>query len=221
MLENIDAVIFDLDGTLVDSMWLWPTVDEEFMKKYHLVKPDRFHEDMEGMSYTETSQFFKDIFNLEQSIEEIQKEWLEMTLQKYIEEVPLKPGAFDFIIELHSRKIKLGIATSNSRELVNATLKARNIEQYFTSVRTSCEVEAGKPSPAVYLKVAEDLNVIPSKCLVFEDVPKGILAGKNAGMIVCAIDDEFTRPQEKKKKQLADYYIQSYYDIKSNTYEVL
>ncbi|MFR9064078.1 MAG: HAD family hydrolase [[Clostridium] scindens] len=80
---------------------------------------------------------------------------------------------------------------------------------------------AGKPSPDVYLLVAKEMGVHPEICLVFEDVPMGILAGKNAGMRVCAVDDDFSRPQEDKKKKLADYYIQDYYDIKKETYEVL
>ena len=73
----------------------------------------------------------------------------------------------------------------------------------------------------MYLNVARDLGVAPEKCLVFEDVSNGILAGKNAGMKVCAVDDRFSRPQEAKKRELADYYIQDYDDIKNNTYEVL
>ena len=104
---------------------------------------------------------------------------------------------------------------------METTLKALHIEELFDSVRTSCEVSAGKPAPDVYLKVAEDLQVNPENCLVFEDVPMGILAGKNAGMTVCGVDDEFSRPQEEKKKELADYYICDYDDIKNQTYEVL
>ena len=86
-------------------------------------------------------------------------------------------------------------------------------------MRTSCEVSAGKPAPDVYLKVAEDLQVDPASCLVFEDIPNGILAGKNAGMEVCAVDDEFSRPLEQEKKRLADYFIHDFNDIFRHTYE--
>ena len=116
---------------------------------------------------------------------------------------------------------KIGIATSNGRTLVEDTLKALGIEQYFDSVRTSCEAGKGKPAPDVYLLVADEMGVAPGRCLVFEDVPMGILAGKNAGMKVCAVDDEFSRVQEEKKRSLADFYIYSYNDIKNETYEVL
>ena len=83
------------------------------------------------------------------------------------------------------------------------------------------EAGAGKPAPDVYLMVAGELAVEPERCLVFEDVPMGILAGKNAGMRVCAVEDDFSRPQEEKKRKLADYYIQDYDDIEKETYEVL
>ncbi|MGO5052277.1 HAD family hydrolase [Lachnospiraceae bacterium LCP25S3_G4] len=221
MLNNIEAVIFDLDGTLVDSMWIWPAVDDLFLKKYSLVMPEDFHKTMEGMSYTETSVLFKETFHLPQTIQEIQKEWEIMTLKKYTEEVPLKRGVKEFLISMKQQGIKLGIATSNSKVLVDATLKARGVEHYFNSVRTACEVGAGKPAPDVYLKVAADLEVDPTKCLVFEDVPNGILAGKNAGMKVCAVADEFSKPQEEKKKKLAHYFIQDFDDLRKNTYEVL
>ena len=143
-----------------------------------------------------------------------------MTMELYASKVPFKPGAREFLEQMQEQGILMGIATSNARELVDAVLKALHAEEFFTSVRTACEVAAGKPAPDVYLKVAEDLNVDPKDCLVFEDVPKGIEAALNAGMTVCAVDDEFSRPDEAEKKRLADYFIHDYYDIKNNTYEV-
>lgn len=222
MLEGIDAVIFDMDGSLIDSMWIWPAVDDEFLEKYQLKKPVDFHKKMEGMSYTETAQLFLSEFPaLALTVEEVKQEWLAMTLHKYTTEVRLKEGVQEFILYMKERGCKLGIATSNARELVDAVLEALEIRELFDSVHTSCEVQAGKPAPDVYLLVAGDLQAEPAKCLVFEDVPMGILAGKNAGMIVCGVDDEYSRPQEAKKKELADYYIQNYRDIKDQTYEVL
>jgi beta-phosphoglucomutase-like phosphatase (HAD superfamily) len=122
---------------------------------------------------------------------------------------------------LFNAGIKLGISSSNSIELVIATLEALNVRHFFKAVHTSCEVKSGKPCPDVYLLSAADLNVSPEKCLVFEDVPMGIMAGKNAGMRVCAIDDEFSRNQEATKRELADFYIKDYNDIIKSTYEVL
>ncbi len=222
MLKDIEAVIFDMDGTLIDSMWIWPSIDEDFFEKYSLVEPKNFHEDIEGMSYTEVVQFFLEAFpTLKQTPQQIMDEWTEMAHERYIKEAPLKEGAYEFILEMRRQGKKIGIATSNGRTLVEDTLKALGVTEYFDVVRTACEAGKGKPAPDVYLLVAEEMGVSPKRCLVFEDVPMGILAGKNAGMKVCAIDDEFSRIQEEKKKSLADYYIYSYDDIRNETYEVL
>jgi len=222
MLTNIDAVIFDIDGTLVDSMHVWTDIDDIFLEKYHLEEPENFHEGMEGKSYSETAQYFLDLFpELPHTKQELEDEWHEMAFEIYTKELQLKKGAYDFIVDMHKVGIKLGIATSNSRDLAEGLLMNTGVWQYLDAVWTSDEAKAGKPAPDVYLKVAESLGVKPERCLVFEDVPNGILAGINAGMKVCAVEDPFSKPQEERKKELADYYIQDYDDIKNNTYEVL
>lgn len=216
IMKNTDAVLFDMDGTLIDSMWVWDTVDKEFYERYGLTEPDDFYEQMEGKSFTEVAKLYLDAFpEIPFTLEELQQEWTRMAYEKYTTEVPLKEGVREFITSLKERNVKLGIGTSNGRELVDATLQALDIEQYFDSVHTSCEVETGKPSPDIYLLVAEDLGVDPSRCLVFEDVPNGILAGKNAGMRTCAVYDQYSRDQEDKKKEMADYYIDSYMELGS------
>ena len=222
MLEGIDGIIFDMDGTLLDSMWIWPSIDDDYLKKYCLKKPERFHESMEGMSYSEVAQFFMDTFpELSCTRQVIMDEWLLMAREKYRTQVSLKKGAERFISRMRSQGKKIGIATSNARELTDDALLALQIGGLFDVVRTAGEAGAVKPAPDVYLMVAGELEVEPERCLVFEDVPMGILAGKNAGMRVCAVEDDFSRPQEEKKRKLADYYIQDYDDIEKETYEVL
>lgn len=222
LLDNIEAVIFDLDGTLLDSMWVWKAVDDDYLEKYSLVIPEHFHSDIEGKSYSETAQYFLDIFPvLTCTVEEIMAEWTELAYDKYIHEVQMKPGALAFIKHLHQSGKKLGIATSSTRVLVDPTLQALGIQHYFHAVRTSCEALKGKPEPDVYLQVAEKMAVSPDCCLVFEDVPMGILAGKRAGMMVCGVEDAFSRAQVAKKKELADYYMNSYEELLDGIYEVL
>lgn len=222
MLKDIEAIIFDVDGTLIDSMWIWENIDELFLEKYNLEKPEGFHEGMEGKSYSETAQYFLDLFpELPHTREEIEAEWHQMAFEIYTTKIQLKKGAFDFIKEMRDAGKKLGIATSNERDLAEGVLIHNKVFDYFDSVWTSDEAKAGKPAPDVYLKVAESLGVAPERCLVFEDVPKGIMAGKNAGMKVCAVEDAFSKPQNDLKRELADFYIQDYDDIKNKTYEVL
>lgn len=222
MLENVKAVIFDLDGTLADSMWVWTSVDHDYIKEYNLVVPETFYDEMEGMSFTETAQYFLDTFpQITLSLEELKQAWVTMAEEKYRHEVVLKKGIRKFLAELKEKEILVGMATSNSRVLAEGILESNDIRKYFDTIWTSCDVKAGKPAPDVYLKVAEELGVSPQDCLVFEDVPMGILAGKNAGMKVCAVEDTFSAHQREKKRELADYYIRDYDDIKAKSYEVL
>lgn len=221
MLDNIKAVIFDMDGTLIDSMWMWRDIDIEYLSRYGIELPQTLQKEIEGKSFTETATYFKETFNLPNSIEEIKAEWNEMARDKYENSVPPKKGVIDFLKYLKKNNIKTGIATSNSKELVAAAMLSNNMKEYFDVIVTACEVNKGKPSPDIYLEVASRLNEDVSSCLVFEDVPMGILAGKNANMKTCAVYDEFSKHMDNEKRELADYYIDSYDDILSGKYEVL
>lgn len=214
MLKNKKAVIFDLDGTLVDSMWMWKAIDIEYLGKFGIALPPTLQKDIEGMSFSETAVYFKETFQIPDSLEKIKADWNCMAYEKYTKEVSLKKGAKEFLVYCKKNAIKIGIATSNSRELVDATLEALKIRDYFDCVMTACEVAKGKPAPDIYLAVAESVGVEPSECLVFEDIEMGILAGKNAGMEVCAVEDEFSMNQIELKQKLADYYIKDYLEIK-------
>ncbi|EOS26197.1 HAD hydrolase, family IA [Lachnospiraceae bacterium 3-1] len=213
MLKGIQSVIFDLDGTLVDSMWLWHDIDVEFLEQRGLTLPETYQTEIEGMSFTETARYTKELFHLSESVEELKEIWNRMAIEKYTYEVKFKPGAEEFLRYCKDRNISVGIATSNSRELVGAVAKSLHFEYYIQEIVTACEVKRGKPAPDVYLEAASRLKVQPKHCLVFEDVPMGILAGKEAGMKVCAVEDAFSFAQQEEKKKLADYYIADYYEI--------
>ena len=212
-LNGKKAVLFDLDGTLVDSMWMWKSIDIEYLARFGYDCPEDLQKSIEGMSFSETAVYFKERFSIPDTLEQMKADWTQMSIDKYRYEVPLKPGAGEFLKELKRRGIKTGIATSNGREMVDAVLKALQIEEYFDVVTTACEVAAGKPAPDIYLKVAETLGAAPEDCLVFEDVPAGILAGKRAGMEVCAVEDDFSLSMTEEKKKLADYYIKDYDEL--------
>ena len=210
MLSHKKAVIFDLDGSLVDSMWIWEDIDREFLGARGLELPEDYQDKIEGMSFTETAAYSVERFGLSESVEELKGIWNEMALEKYAQEVPFKPGAEAFLAYCKAHGIRMGIATSNSRELVNAVSRSLHMERYIDIIVTACDVNRGKPAPDVYLEAARRLSVLPEECLVFEDVPAGILAGKNAGMSVCAVEDEFSSKLRSKKQELADFYISDY-----------
>jgi HAD superfamily hydrolase (TIGR01509 family) len=209
MLKDIEAVIFDLDGTLVDSMWMWRSIDIEYLARFGIEMPPELQSCIEGKSFSETALYFKERFQIPDSLEQIKSNWNEMAWEKYESEVPLKEGVTELLQYLKHEGIPTGIATSNSRELVELIVRKHGIEDYFSSIRTSCEVAKGKPSPDIYLLVAEDLGVAPEHCLVFEDVLQGVMAGKNANMKVCAVYDEYSEKDQEEKIKLSDYYVHS------------
>ncbi len=221
MLENKKAVIFDMDGTLVDSMWIWKEIDVRFLGKYGLTVPEGLNDALEGYSFHETAVYFKEHFPLPLTIEEIKSIWNEMAAKMYETEIPLKDGAKEFIAKLKEKNMPLGIATSNSRELAKVCLRSNGIIDAFDYICTSDEVPRRKPEPDVYLYTAEKLKTKPEEILVFEDIPYGLLAGKRAHMETCAVKDPYSERSMKEKLELADYYIESYYDILNGTYRVL
>ena len=214
MIEHIQAVIFDIDGTLVDSMGVWYDIDVEYFKLLGIPMPPTLQKDIEGMSFTETAVYFKETFQLtEKTIDDIKLDWIRMAHEKYLYEIKSKPGAKEFIKFLKEKGIKTGCATSNEKSLAMAALQPHGWSDKMNSVRTACEVCKGKPAPDIYLKVAEDLGVKPENCLVFEDIPNGMRAGKAAGMTVIGVEDEGAKKYRSEIDEICDYFITDYYDM--------
>lgn len=195
----IKAVIFDLDGSMVDSMWIWRSIDIEYLGRFGIALPDKLQADIEGMSFSETAAYFKERFALPDSLEQIKEDWNRMAWDKYEREVPLKKGVKELLDYCKANGILLGIATSNSRQLVETVVRAHHLESYFDCIMTACEVEKGKPAPDIYLAVSDTLKVSPADCLVFEDIVPGIQAGIAAGMKVCAVYDQYSAYQMMRK----------------------
>lgn len=213
MYKDIKAVIFDVDGTLIDSMWIWKQVDIEFLGKRGIELPERLQSDIEGMSYSETAIYFKARFDLPESLEEIKEEWRVMAEDYYKTHIKLKSGVKEFLQLLYDKGYTIGIATSNSRELVDHMLNNHGIAKYFSKIRTSCEVEKGKPYPDVYLKVAEDMGIEPRHIVVFEDTIAGVMAAKSAGMKVFAMADETSAESKDKLIEMTEGYIYSFEEV--------
>ena len=213
LLKNKSAVLFDMDGTLIDSMGLWKSIDIEYLGNAGIELPENLQSEIEGMSFSETAVYFKNRFKFEASVETIMDDWNRMAFKKYSEEVQFKPGALDFLKALKKLGIKTAIASSNSRHLIESAMQHLNALEYFDVIVTACEAGAGKPAPDIYLLAASKLGVSSKQCLVFEDISMGIMAGKSAGMEVVAVEDSYSADQRDKKFELSDYYINDYFDI--------
>lgn len=221
MIEHIQAVIFDIDGTLVDSMGVWYDIDVEYFQVLGIPMPVTLQKDIEGMGFTETAVYFKETFHLEdKSVEDIKLDWVRMAHEKYLYEIQAKPGVKEYVSFLKEKGLKIGVATSNEKSLAIAALQPHGLLEKVDSVRTACEVAKGKPSPDIYLKVAEDLGVAPENCLVFEDIPNGMRAGKAAGMTVIGVEDERALKYREEILGICDEYIKDYYDMLEGKIEV-
>ena len=213
MLRDINAAIFDLDGTLVDSMMIWEQIDIDYLKEKGYELPKDLKNDIIHLSFKQTAAYFKNRFNLDDSIETILKCWHDMAFEYYSHKVKLKDGVKEFLDNLKSKNIKIGLATSNSNELLEVCLKANNIYNYFNSITTTGETEKGKDSPDVYLLAAKRLDTTPDKCVVFEDILPAIKSAKAAGMKVIAVEDKFSIDSKEAIINSCDKYITSFFEL--------
>lgn len=213
MLTDIKGAIFDLDGTLVDSMWVWAQIDVDYLKAKGCSMPKNLKDEITHLSFTQTAVYFKEKFKINDSIEKILSDWHEMAFNHYANNVKLKPGAKKFLEYLKSHQIKIALATSNSVPLLEACLKSNEIYDYFDSITTTDEVCNGKDCPDVYLLTAEKLGVAPKNCLVFEDILPAVKAAKCADMKVIAVKDDASLTSKEALLTHADKYIHSFEDL--------
>ncbi len=215
MLEDIKAVIFDLDGTLIDSMHVWDQVDIDFLKKRGKEVPDDLFSDLpSGDGLLPMAIYFKDKFDLADSTEDIIAEWNSMVYDFY-STLGLIKGAEELLIKLINKGLRLGIGTSNSEVLTQATLQYNQIFNNFQSVVTGCKIQRGKPFPDIYLTVAQELDIAPQHCLVIEDTLHGVEAAKNAGMKVIAIYNDYSKKDKSLLMQNADAFVNNYSELDS------
>jgi HAD superfamily hydrolase (TIGR01509 family) len=192
----IEAVIFDLDGVLLDSEQLWDEAREQLARE----RGGRWHEnaqrDMMGMSSPEWSRYMHDVIGLPEPPEEISREVVERLAKLYGEHLPVVPGAREAVERLAARW-PLGLASSSNRELIDLALELLGVKHLFKATVSSEEVPRGKPAPDVYLEAARRLGVEPTRAAAIEDSENGILAAKAAGMRVIAIPNRHFPPDSE------------------------
>jgi HAD superfamily hydrolase (TIGR01509 family) len=182
----IEAVVFDLDGVLVDSEHVWDEVREGLAHERGGRWTERAQTDMMGMSSTEWSIYMHDVIGLPESPEEINAEVVRRMEARYAEHLPLLAGAVEAVERL-AGSFRLALASSSNRPLIDAVLAGSGLAGHFEVTVSSEEVERGKPAPDVFLEAARRLGVAPVACAAIEDSGNGIRAASAAGMRVLAI----------------------------------
>lgn len=208
------AVIFDLDGTLLDSMKVWERVDRIFLERRGLRATADYTEAVSAMSFEEAADYTIERYRLPETPQELIREWDDMVAYEYANRIRLKPGARECLDFLESNGIMLGVATALPKRLYEPALRNNQVYDRFRAVSSVAETKRGKGFPDVYLLCAKRLGSDPENCLVFEDVLPGLAGAKAAGMKAVGIYDDSSRLSEADALLKADGYIKSLYEVK-------
>ena len=203
----IEAVVFDMDGVLIQSEEIWDEVREEYVRERGGRYDDEVQRAMMGMSSVEWSQYLHDVAGVPDEPEAINDEVLRRMLERYREHVPLIEGAVGAVRRLAAR-YPLGLASSSNRALIDAVLLLAGLTEFFTATVSSEEVAHGKPAPDVYLEAARRLGVDSHRCAAVEDSHGGIRSAKAAGMRVIVLPNP-SYPPDEEALALADVTIRS------------
>jgi HAD superfamily hydrolase (TIGR01509 family) len=212
-IKGIKGAIFDMDGTIIDSMGIWEDIDIEFLGKRGIDTPEDLAEKIKHMSFHDSAIYFKESFGLTEEVDEIIKEWDKMAYHYYANIIELKPGVREYLKELRDRDIKMGLATTSSRRHTEAVLKRNDIFYYFDAISTGDEIKKDKSSPDIFIETCEKLDLKPYECVVFEDIYVAVLSAKKAGMKVVGVYDKYSGHQKSAIKNEADLYIMDFNEL--------
>jgi HAD superfamily hydrolase (TIGR01509 family) len=212
MRRPFRAVIFDLDGVLADSEAWWNQIDAKLLAQYGVTYRGEYHRNVLGVSYRLAVEFYKNVFRISASVEELMRNRGEIATEFFANRVGLFPSAKGTLEELRDMKLRLAVATSSVSASARPFLERTRIRSFFDVIVTGDEIERGKPHPDIYMRIADKLGIPAGACLVIEDAVSGVLAAKAAKMRVAAIPDtRFVDPHDYEKE--ADYVLGSLLEI--------
>lgn len=210
---KIKGAIFDMDGTLLESMHIWETVGSDYLKGQGIDPAVGLREQIKTLSLRDCATYFYDQYKLDLPIEEIMTGINNTIAGFYANEVWLKPGALQLLEILEQQGVQMCIATATDRVLVESALERTNIRHFFEEILTCTEVGAGKENPLIFEKALEIMDVNKSEAVLFEDALHAIETAKKAGFTVVALQDSSAEQNKEEIKQLADYYYESLEEI--------
>ena len=212
---SIEAVVFDLDGVIVDSEQIWDEVRERYIREHGGRYDDEAQRAMMGMSSTEWSRYIHEALGVDKPPEQINADVVELMAARYREHLPLIPGAREGV-ERMACSFPCGLASSSNRRLIDLVLELAELAEFFRATVSSEEVPRGKPAPDVYVEAAQRLGVAPEACAAIEDSHAGIRSAKAAGMRVIAIPNPHYPPDEDALTT-ADGVLESITELAVNT----
>lgn len=208
--KNIKGAIFDLDGTLVDSMGVWHRIDDEFLGRRGFPADESYKQAVKTMKYETAAHYTIERYGLSETPEEVMAEWDSMALHEYRYNIKCKPGAAEFLNELKKRGIKIALATVSHRALLEAVLKGNHIFELFDVLTDVSQVSRGKEEPDLYWFAAKQMELEPEECIVFEDVLLGIDSAKRGGFYTCGVKDHSSYAEELEMRRIADCFVENF-----------
>lgn len=203
------GAIFDLDGTILDSMYVWKKVDDDFFIGEGMVKPNNYMEEISAMCDYDIAIYTINKYHVNYSPEKLVEKWHDMARKEYVNNVLSKPYVKEYLDKLKKENIKLGIATALDEELFIPCLKRNGLYEYFDDLKNLKELNTSKNDPDIYLKVANNLGVKPNECMVFEDILVACKASKNAGFYTIGVYDN----NNEGIKEYCDKFIYSFEEM--------
>ena len=208
----IKGIIFDVDGTLLDSMHIWGELGKYYLASVGIEAKPGLAKILFPMSLDESSEYLKKEYNLPASVEQITEDTIKILSDFYRYEASPKPGTVEFIKQMQCRKLPMAIATSGDRRILDTALERLGISDCFTTILTCSDLKTNKRTPTIYLRAAELIGAKPEETAVFEDVLHAIKAAKLAGFVTYAIEDRFSVQDRNEIMRTADFYLQDFSD---------
>lgn len=212
-METIKGAIFDLDGTLLDSMWVWKDVDINFLGKRNIPISEEYVKAICAMGFEGAAEYTINRYGLNETPEEVIAEWFALAVESYSNRVMLKPGAKEYLSYLKEQGVRLAVATSSDPKLYEPALKHHGIFEWFDVFVPVREVARDKSHPDIYLEAARRLSLKPSECVVYEDILKGIRSAKKGGFRTVGVHEEHNGKEVELIEKEADCYIRDYSEL--------
>ena len=210
---DIKAVIFDMDGTLLDSTSLWHDIDTAFFAKRGMGVPEEYAQHIVHLGLQQAAIYTKRAYGFKETPEEIMEEWHQMSLNIYQNDVRMKPGALELLELLKSRGIKMAIATANDEQLYMPCIERLGIKKYFDYIADVNNVKEGKQSAKIYEFLAEQMQSPKDNTVVIEDMPTCVKTAYQNGFITIAVNDPASKDYNEDKRSNSDLFIDNFYEL--------